>query len=417
MARPFVVSKYCLHKPSNRAFVYVRRRKVYLGPYGSEESKAEYRRILAELEAKPKVALAPTTLKALPDLTVNELADAYLDHVADYYRKPSGEPTSEAALVGIALGPLMDLYGLKIANEFGPIALKAVRQSMIDKGWTRKSINRQINRVVRLFKWAVENELVAGMVLNALRAVGGLRPGRSGARESLPVRPVDDETVDATLPHLSSVVAAMVRVQRLTGMRPGEVCQMRPCDLDRSRPLWVYSPPTHKTEHYGKERQICIGPKAQTILAPILAGKSDDALVFSPAEATAEMRRRRSEARKTPLNEGNRPGTNRKPIPMVEPRPSYTTTTYARAVRRACEKKWPTKPAKKVEPVPPEVVATNMARHWHPNQLRHAAATEVRKRFGLEAAQLILGHSNAVVTQVYAERDAARAEEIAARVG
>ena len=127
MAHRVAVPKNCLHKASNRGYVFVRGKRIYLGGYGSEESKAEYRRILTELEAKPKVPLAPTTLKALPDLTVNELADAYLDHVADYYRKPSGEPTSEAALVGIALGPLMDLYGLKIVNEFGPIALKAVQ--------------------------------------------------------------------------------------------------------------------------------------------------------------------------------------------------------------------------------------------------------------------------------------------------
>jgi integrase len=417
MARRNAVPKYCLHKASNRAYVFVRSKRIYLGGYGSDESKAEYRRILGEIDSKPKVPLAPTTLKALSDLTVNELADAYLDHVEAYYRKPSGEPTSEAALIGIALGPLLDLYGQAIANEFGPIALKAVRQRMIDKSWTRKSINRQINRVVRLFKWAVENELVSGSVLHALRAVGGLRPGRSGAKESLPVRPVDDKTVDATLPHLSSVVAAMVRVQRLTGMRPGEVCQMRPCDIDRSRPVWVYTPPTHKTEHHGKERRVRIGPKAQAILASVLVGRAHDALVFSPADATAEMRSRRSAARITPLNQGNRPGTNRKPIPMVQPRPAYTTTTYARAIRRACEKKWPTRPPKEGEPLATDGVAENVARHWHPNQLRHTAATEVRKLFGLEGAQLIMGHSNALVTQVYAERDAVRAEEIALKVG
>jgi len=417
MPRCIAVPKYCRHKASNRAYVFVRGKRIYLGRHGSDESKAEYRRILGELEAKPKVALATTTLKALSDLTVNELVDAYADHVDAYYRKPSGEPTSEAALVGIALGPLLDLYGLTVANEFGPVALKAVRQAMIGRDWTRKSINRQVNRIVRLFKWAVENELVSGSVLHALRAVGGLRPGRSGARESLPVRPVDDETVDATLPHLSLVIAAMVRVQRLTGMRPGEVCLMRPCHIDRSRTVWVYTPPTHKTEHHGKERCVRIGPKAQAILASLLCGRADNTPVFSPADATSEMRDRRSAARKTPLQQGNRPGTNRKPIPMVAPRRAYTPTTYSRAIRRACEKKWPTKSPKDEEPLPTDIVAANAARHWHPNQLRHTAATEVRKRFGLEGAQLILGHSNADVTQVYAERDAARAEEIAARVG
>ena len=55
--------------------------------------------------------------------------------------------------------------------------------------------------------------------------------------------------------------------------------------------------------------------------------------------------------------------------------------------------------------------------HWHPNQLRHTAATMIRKEFGLEAAQVILGHSKADTTQIYAERDAAKAIEIIRKIG
>jgi site-specific recombinase XerC len=56
-------------------------------------------------------------------------------------------------------------------------------------------------------------------------------------------------------------------------------------------------------------------------------------------------------------------------------------------------------------------------RHWHPNQLRHSKATEVRQRFGLEAAQVVLGHARADVTQVYAERDTALAVEVTKKIG
>ncbi len=76
-----------------------------------------------------------------------------------------------------------------------------------------------------------------------------------------PVLPVDDATVEATLPFLSTVVADMIRFQRLTGCRPGEVCGIRPMDVDRSGEVWVYRPASHKTEHHGKERFIFIGPK------------------------------------------------------------------------------------------------------------------------------------------------------------
>jgi len=55
--RPNPVPKYSLHKATGQAFVKVPdaaggRRFVYLGKYGSEESQAEYRRILAELQAQ-----------------------------------------------------------------------------------------------------------------------------------------------------------------------------------------------------------------------------------------------------------------------------------------------------------------------------------------------------------------------------
>jgi site-specific recombinase XerC len=54
---------------------------------------------------------------------------------------------------------------------------------------------------------------------------------------------------------------------------------------------------------------------------------------------------------------------------------------------------------------------------WSPNRLRHSAATELRSKYGLEAAQVILGHSQADVTQIYAERDLAKAAAIMREVG
>jgi integrase len=54
---------------------------------------------------------------------------------------------------------------------------------------------------------------------------------------------------------------------------------------------------------------------------------------------------------------------------------------------------------------------------WSPLQLRHTAATAIRARFGLEASQVVLGHEKADVTQIYAERDAAKASAIMAEIG
>ena len=64
-----------------------------------------------------------------------------------------------------------------------------------------------------------------------------------------------------------------------------------------------------------------------------------------------------------------------------------------------------------------ELKAWQRAHRWHPHQLRHNAATELRKEFGLEAARIILGHRSAAITEVYAERSEEQAIEAMAKVG
>lgn len=81
----------------------------------------------------------------------------------------------------------------------------------------------------------------------------------------------------------------------------------------------------------------------------------------------------------------------------VPPRERYDTGSYAHAILYAAKKAG----------VP----------HWHPHQLRHAAATNLRRDFGIEVARVILGHQDIGVTQLYAEEDRKRALEIMAKIG
>ena len=55
--------------------------------------------------------------------------------------------------------------------------------------------------------------------------------------------------------------------------------------------------------------------------------------------------------------------------------------------------------------------------HWHPHQLRHNAATALRREHGIEVARIILGHRSAAITEVYAEVDHARAIDVMAKIG
>jgi integrase len=304
----------------------------------------------------------------------------------------------------LAIRPLRKLYGHTVAKDFGPVALKTVRDEMIKADVCRAEINRRISRILRVFKWAVSEEMVPPSVHQALQTVPGLRRGRADVRESEPVKPVPDAFVDAIEPYVSRQVWAMIELQRLTGMRPGEVCSMRSADIDTSGRVWIYTPAAHKCEHYGRQRRIYLGPTAQVILRPWLRPELA-AHLFSPAEATAERRAAMRERRKTRVQPSQR--NRRKPRPKTQPGDSYTVVSYRRAIeygiRRANKER--------VERGEPEIPS------WHPHRLRHSAATRLRREFGLDVARAVLGHSSPVVTEVYAELDGAKAAEAMEKVG
>ena len=247
-----------------------------------------------------------------------------------------------------------------------------------------------------MFRWGVSRELIPAQVAQSLWSVDGLHKGRSEARETGPVLPVDDVTINATVERLPEVVGDMVRVQRLIGCRPVELCLMRPCDIDRSVDPWRYVPESHKTEHHGRERVIFVGPQAQSILLRYLA-RDAKASCFQPRDSEAKRRAAQHAARVVPIQYGNRPGTHRTAKPKRKAGDGYSVDSYRRAIHRACD-------------------LAKLGR-WSPNRLRHAAATEIRRRFGLEAAQVTLGHSKADVTQVYAERDYSLAANVARQIG
>ena len=204
----------------------------------------------------------------------------------------------------MALRPLRQLYGRTPANEFGPKKLKAVRQHMVESGLSRGVVNTRIGRIKRMFKWAVAEELIPPSVYHGLQAVSGLTFGRSAARETEPIRPVPDFYVAVVLPFVSPHVAAMIKFQWLTGMRPGELVLMRPCDIDTSGDIWIYEPFDHKNRWRGHRKQIPLGPEAQRMLQPFL-DRDPQAFLFSPQEAEQWRLEHRppyhGRERKTPL--------------------------------------------------------------------------------------------------------------------
>jgi len=340
---------------------------------------------------------------------VADLVAACLDWAESYYYNP--DSTSEYDALRQAAKPLLELHATTRADQFGPVALKQVRAAMVDLGWARTHINQQIHRLRRIFRWGVEAELVPPAVLAALRAVGPLRAGKTRARETEPVRPPEPGAVEATLPHLTPVVADMVRLQQATGMRSANLCLIRPCDLDRSGDVWVYHPTSHKQAHAGSKLAVPLGPKAQAILRPYLE-RDPKNYCFSPHESEAQRSRRRRAARKTPL-QPSQAARQPKPNGKRAKRSHYSPRSYRRAIwyaiqrANAHETSEATKAGRQPRPI----------QHWHPHQIRHAVATQVRAQFGLEGAQVFLGHAHAAVTEIYAESDLELAWRIARQVG
>ena len=390
------------------------RRDILLpGKYDSDESKQAYGRVLSQLRANGGNA-PPRAGDRLGDLSIDEIAVRFLEeHVLGYYVHPvTKQPTSEQRSIKTAIRPLTRLYGSLPAAEFGPVALRAVRESMItgsfltedekdeylksgkEIGYCRKTCNKHVGRIRLMFRWASEHEIIRAAIYHGLLAVRGLKAGRSGARETLPVLPVALDVVEKVIPCLPPITGDIVRLLLLTGARVGELCELRTRDIDRGAPIWLAELDHHKTLHHGHTRTLCFGPQAQLILRRYL--KADpDAHLFSPAEQDLMIAERKRAARKTKVQPSQR--DRRKARPCHKPGAKFGHDCINHAIRRAAERIG----------VP----------RFHVHQLRHSAALNVLREHGAEAARSLLGHRTVNMTLHYSGIDLERAKEVASKLG
>jgi len=386
------IPTFRVHKASQQGYVELNGQRIYLGRFDLPESKKKYHQLIAEWLASGRNLPVEKN-----EITILEVVARFWTFAESYYRTPDGRPSDSLANFKSTIRELKTLYGDTKASEFGPRALKALREKFVQQGHCRKHINKMVSRVKQIIRWAVSEELIPSATIHGLDAVLGLKRGRSTAPESVPVRPVPAVHIAAIQNFVSRQIWAMIQMQLFTAARPGEIVIMRPVDLDTTGITWLYRPITHKTAYRELPRTVYIGPRAKEILLPFLQDRAIVDFIFSPREADTERRAVLHAARTTPLSCGNVPGSNRNDKAIHKPGLHYTTNTYRRAVERAC----------KDANVP----------LWTPGQLRHNAATLVRREFGLEAAQLLLGHARADVTQLYAEVNELKAISIVERIG
>lgn len=391
------------------------RRDYHLGEHGTPESRAKYARLLAEWESSGR-RLPQSAPPVADGPTVSQICHAYHKAMLD-----RGYSDSHIITIERTIAMLRKHHGPDPAVLFGPNALRVLREAMMRPdpdderdAWHPRTAARRCGLIVAMFRWAVAHEYLPA---EAYQRLASLEPLRARTDDT-GIGPAPVNAVKAARKRVSAQVAAMIDLQLLTGMRPGEACAMRPCDIDRSGKVWLYKPLSHKTAWRGKKRVVFLGPRAKEILKPYLKSRAPGKYLFSPVEAEAQRLRERHEQRETPLGQGNRPGTNRKVSPERFPGDHYTTCSYRRAIHRACDLANARAIAAALKQGVELDSGVRLVARWHPHQLRHNYATEVRRKYGLEASAILLGHGSAEITDaVYAERDLAKAAKIVAEIG
>ncbi|HUO08419.1 MAG TPA: tyrosine-type recombinase/integrase [Phycisphaerae bacterium] len=447
------IPNYCRHKARDLAFVRLDGRTLYLGRYDTPESRAEYDRVVGlwtlngrrlpqefQKQEIPASALMTQSVRDISSAsaygpapgvyTMAHLCGDYLTEMENRYQSKQGSRRTELGRIKTTLRPVVRYFGKEPAADFSPRKLKLVRQFFIDLGHVRQEINKRMRAIRKMMRWGVAEEHIPAETYMKFVEIEPLKPNDYGVKEPTRVKPVQSEMIEKTLPFLNRFIAAMVKVQLCTGARPEEICLMRGCDIERTERTWIYTPLTHKLAWRGQVRQIPIGPNAQAVLKDFLTG-DPKAFLFSPRIAQEEHLAAASAQRKTPLSCGNVRGSKRKNNPLKEPGERYTPDSHWRAIVNACRKAFPLPDHLQRKLVTPkgrkrkprhETVAEWRTRlteeglfsqvgeweqehRWFPYQIRHSAATWLRKKAGIEAAQVVLGHRHVKTTERYAEED------------
>lgn len=393
------VPKYRKHSTRDIGFVeFEKKREYFPGKYNSPESLRAYADFIDRLEKK-----ADTNGHGIPDLRVTRgqripiklLILRYLDYADEKYVK-NGRPTGQADIIRLACSVVREMFGEKFVDEFGPLSLEEVQKEFIrtdadlpSRGLCRKEANRRVRLIQQMFGWGVGKELVSREIAGALKYIEMFREGTGKVRESIPVKSVSDAVIDATLPFLPPTVDDMVRVHRLIGGRPQDICNLRWCDIDESDDIWIFTPFEHKMEHKRKVRHIAIRFEAQIIFEQYRHRPVNE-FIFSPRETVRIVADRKRAARKTPTKPSQIKREKKKAPRHNE---KYSTRAYETAIDRAAAKAG----------VPP----------WSPNQLRHAFATETEGSLNREAARILLGHSHQSTTDIYVDENIEKIKEAA----
>jgi len=306
-----------------------------------------------------------------PAARLRERPDSLADLFAKWERRRRdvGASAAELSAIRTTAAAAAAVLGRRAPIDTDPTRWEPVQRHLAQSGKTCQTVSKYLKGVRTMFGWAAYQGWVRESLAHRLALLPRLP--QTAFRESKPIKAVDDEDVRAVAHFARVRTRYMIKIQRLIGCRPGELCRMRWDEIVRHPGTdgkgrfhrWHWRPSKHKTKHRGKGKLYVIGPRAQKLLE-IWEGhrRTDSPYVFT--------------------TKSGRP---------------VTRAHYRETIHRICDR-------------------IGIPR-WNPNQIRHTRATEVSAKYGAMAEAASLQHTAKVAQLVYVERDLKLAERVAKEIG
>ena len=370
--------KYRKHSTRNRAFVQINSKRKYLpGNYGSAESHQAYREVLTQLR-RERLGGTKASKPKLSGASLAELCAQYLVFAAGYY----GESLrSEFGNLMCAIKLLRTHVDDTIpVTTFSAVNIEELQSSLVKAGLSRSYINQTISKIKRIFKWGFTKKIVPLEAYHSVTAAAPLRKGRTKAPEKKKKKPIRKRQFDLVLAEVPKHIRDMMLIQRYTGVRSGSLVRAKAKQFRESRKhkmtIWK---PRLKTEWKDVELIIPIGPRCLEILKPYLESAKPDDYLFSPKAS-----------RKNPRYNDR-----------------YSSGSFCHAIHRAIDK------------INKRLIASGGKRiaKWSPHAIRHLKGRRTREKYGIEAAQAILGHESIEATEIYSTRRQELARRVAKETG
>lgn len=292
--------------------------------------------------------------------------------------------------------PTGKVYGVQSAKAGQPV------YKVVKRPWTYTGINRIVKNWIAILRWACRQGLLPFAIYRVLDALKPLN-ARSGLQRSPEAQAVDDDVLLAVMPYMTPTVREMVQIQRGTGMRAKEVCDLLVGDIDKTGDQWRVKTDRHKTSAHLRYRYFAFSIAETEILRRRCEGKSDDQHVFSQRENFTEFWDANQASRKSPMYKKERRTRQRTAKTRLNRIHDYfTERSYAQSIRTAVNR------AKKAG-----VDVGTIA----PKSIRHAAYTEYSAKYGVELASKNAGHTSPRMADVYDHSLRMAAEKLASERG